>query len=73
VCAQNSGSQIQFDADMGGNPSSRRDGITIEFECENCNGAPPPQQNPAFGLSKNYLHIVQHKGTTYLSWNNKLI
>jgi hypothetical protein len=68
VCAQNSISQVQFDANMGGNPSRRRDGMTIEFECENCGGGPVPHQNPA-DTKKSYLHIVQHKGTTYLSWD----
>ena len=68
-CADHARSNVQYDADMGGNPSLRRDGMTIEFECENCNGAPPPHENPAFAERKSYLHIVQHKGTTYLSWN----
>jgi transcription elongation factor Elf1 len=69
TCANNAASNVQFDADMGGNPSRRRSGLTIEFECESCNGAPPPFQNPADSSTKSYLHIVQHKGTTYLSWN----
>ena len=53
--------------ETSGNPSSRRDGIAIEFWCENChselNGA-----NPEYS---NYfrLQIQQHKGTTYLDWD----
>ena len=38
-----------------GNPSARRDGIVIEFSCENCSVIPR-------------LAIVQHKGTTYFEW-----
>ena len=38
------------------NPSSRRDGITIEFECENCS-------------SKPRLMLVQHKGQTFVEWD----
>jgi hypothetical protein len=40
---------------MAGNPSSRRDGMTIEFVCEHCEAAP-------------ILAIFQHKGTTFLKW-----
>lgn len=40
---------------MRGNPSSRRDGLTIAFTCENC----------AAQLS---LAIVQHKGQTFIYW-----
>mgnify|MGYP001219781477 CR=1 FL=1 len=38
-----------------GNPSKRRHGLTIQFWCEGCTA-----------ISK--LHIVQHKGITYLNW-----
>jgi hypothetical protein len=37
------------------NPSSRRDGLAIEFNCESCDG-----------LSE--LTVEQHKGSTYLNW-----
>jgi hypothetical protein len=40
-----------------GNPSSRRDGLAIEFECEGCHGQ--------FELT-----IEQHKGQTYLNWRD---
>lgn len=40
-----------------GNPSSRRHGIAIHFECEICHADP---------LS---LTIAQHKGETYLEWD----
>jgi hypothetical protein len=37
------------------NPSSRRDGITINFECELCGNA-------------SRLTIAQHKGSTFVRW-----
>lgn len=46
-----------------GNPSQRRDGIRILFECEECNYNPP---RPYF-----YLNVSQHKGYTFLSWETK--
>lgn len=39
----------------GKNPSPRRDGILITFDCENCDGMPE-------------LAIIQHKGGTYFKW-----
>jgi hypothetical protein len=39
------------------NPSERRDGILIAFECEHCEADP-------------HLTIVQHKGATYLEWQS---
>lgn len=38
-------------------PSHRRNGLTIDFVCENCEGEPR-------------LSIIQEKGTTYLMWNS---
>lgn len=40
---------------IGATPSSRRDGLAIEFSCEGC------------GMW-NELLIAQHKGETFLSW-----
>lgn len=40
---------------MHGNPSSRRDGLTITFSCETCEELPT-------------LSIVQHKGLTLVGW-----
>lgn len=40
---------------MQGNPSARRDGITIKFTCEGCENEPE-------------LTIVQHKGQTHINW-----
>lgn len=37
------------------NPSARRNGIAIEFWCENCE-------------SNSQLAIAQHKGQTYVRW-----
>jgi hypothetical protein len=39
----------------GENPSNHRDGLRIQFECEQCEGEPE-------------LAIVQHKGSTYMFW-----
>lgn len=41
---------------MHGNPSSRRDGIAISMECEECGALARP------------LVIVQHKGQTLMHW-----
>ena len=38
-----------------GNPSSRRDGLTVQFTCEHCNVEP-------------VLTIAQHKGATFIEW-----
>jgi hypothetical protein len=37
------------------NPSSRRHGMVIEFECETCDNRPK-------------LAIIQHKGSTIMEW-----
>jgi hypothetical protein len=39
------------------NPSPRRDGILIDFECEHCKSEPR-------------LAIYQHKGFTYVEWES---
>lgn len=41
-------------ADLTGNPSRRRNGVTIRFWCETCQARP-------------VLRLAQHKGTTYVS------
>ena len=44
-----------------GNPSGRRDGLRISFWCETCDeGTKIPD-----------LCIVQHKGTTYIYWDEE--
>ena len=54
-----SGREISTTSDVtvSRNPSSRRDGITIAMECEECN-------------SKLLLGISQHKGSTYFTWHH---
>ena len=47
-----------------GNPSSRRDGVTIEFMCENCHGGSDEGLVGVFRLT-----IAQHKGNTYMRWD----
>jgi len=51
------GTNMEVDIDAStGNPSERRNGIKIKFLCENC------------GCST-WLHILQHKGSTFIGWN----
>lgn len=45
-----------------GNPSSRRQGLHIEFWCEGC-GAGGDKRDPRLLLS-----VAQHKGSTLLNW-----
>jgi hypothetical protein len=45
------------DEEMHGNPSLRRDGILIDFDCEHCDAEPR-------------LSIVQHKGITLVQWES---
>lgn len=42
------------------NPSSRRDGLAIQFECEGCGG----------GTNEDVIEltIAQHKGSTEIGW-----
>jgi len=46
------------------NPSSRRDGIEIEFQCELCHWE--KSSDPA--NQRMFLRIAQHKGKTLLEW-----
>jgi len=48
------------DSSQCANPSSRRQGLRIEFDCENCHSREP---NTFIALT-----ISQHKGFTELSW-----
>ena len=50
---RNKAAQINVSTDLTGNPSGRRDGLSVSFMCENC-----PE--------KTTLSIYQHKGSTYL-------
>jgi hypothetical protein len=47
-----------------GNPSGRRDGLSIDFWCETCGDAESDE------VIREYkrLHILQHKGNTFLRW-----
>lgn len=44
---------VLTDTCMDGNPSARRNGLIIHFECENCE-------------ARSKLEIVQHKGQTFV-------
>lgn len=48
--------QAVMDTSLEGNPSGRRHGITIQFECEGCDAEP-------------VLSISQHKGYTYMTFD----
>ena len=48
---------VSANASMNGCPSSRRDGMTIEMNCEIC------------GEDIGRLVIAQHKGETFMEWN----
>ena len=50
--------QALFSANMNGNPSSRRDGISISFWCESCGDI-------------SQLDIIQHKGSTFIAWSDE--
>jgi hypothetical protein len=50
--------QLHVDTDLTDNPSGRRDGVRIFFYCEWCCAIP-------------VLNIVQHKGNTLLSWQDR--
>jgi len=53
---------VQLIAQAGsGNPSSRRDGLVIQFWCEHCGGGDD-------GSSVIELTVAQHKGETELAW-----
>jgi hypothetical protein len=46
------------------NPSSRRHGIEIEFQCELCHW----KKNSDLTNQRMFLRIAQHKGKTLLEW-----
>lgn len=52
------GKSLHVDAvasDMSGNPSARREGLSLQIRCEEC-------KHPVT------LNIAQHKGVTLLNW-----
>lgn len=51
--------QVQVEEESGRNPSSRRSGLIIRFECEGCGGGPDDRIE---------LSIAQHKGQTEIEW-----
>lgn len=65
VAGANISSQMKPNA-ASGNPSSRRDGIVIEFFCEYCGDLDPERKSATPPMA---LEIAQHKGNTYLRWN----
>jgi hypothetical protein len=51
-------SEVKISKGTHGNPSPRRDGLSILFWCEGCTNFPK-------------LNIFQHKGSTYIQWGSK--
>lgn len=49
------GSKTERDDEMYGNPSERRDGVTLSFTCEDCNAV-------------NFLSLAQNRGHTMIGW-----
>lgn len=47
------GDTVNIDRDISGNPSSRRQGLRIGFECEECK-------------NYSYMSVYQHKGNTFI-------
>ena len=50
------------------NPSSRRDGIEIEFQCELCHR----EKKSDLANRRMFLRIAQHQGKTLLEWRLKV-
>ena len=61
----NTAQVTDFPSDDTCNPSSRRHGLIIEFECEFCHhdGEQEVSNLPLFRLA-----ILQHKGNTFVEW-----
>lgn len=51
-----------MDTNLTGNPSPRRQGLSIVFYCEECDGEHAPSH---------ILNIFQHKGQTMMEWEGK--
>jgi len=47
---------VTVDQNLSGNPSGRRHGLVIKFDCEGCS-------------ADIEMHIYQHKGSTFLGMN----
>lgn len=50
-----SGVKAETNTALSGNPSARRDGLTVTFSCEGCDAKP-------------VLTIAQHKGQTFVNF-----
>lgn len=70
--ADGASSAVYSSAPMEGNPSPRRNGMTIMFFCEHCHLPEPPYSNPAHQPPEYGLHIIQHKGATYAQWDSSI-
>ena len=50
-----SGNSVVVDRNLAGNPSGRRQGLSIAFECEECG-------------ADSILNVYQHKGHSLMNW-----
>lgn len=60
-----------FPSDDTCNPSSRRNGVIIEFECEQCHGYgwdPVKEEEIKSNEPPLRLAVIQHKGNTFMEW-----
>ena len=60
------GDEILGDDEMSKNPSPRRQGLSIDFTCEECSYDDEGNANGTVFT----LEIIQHKGSTYLMWKS---
>lgn len=56
IAVRTNGINVSQKDTMEGNPSGRRNGVTISFRCETCS-------------SRLLLRVQQHKGQTFMDWD----
>lgn len=55
--------EVTIDENIDNNPSFRRQGLIIYFECEHCDGVPDEMKKAEYSTR---LVIYQHKGSTII-------
>jgi hypothetical protein len=59
------------DNDTSGNPSSRRQGLTLHFSCEACSYPDQAEDgSTVYPDVRIMLNIWQHKGGTFIEWRH---
>jgi hypothetical protein len=64
------GQVVKFPSQDTCNPSPRRQGIVIEFDCEDCHHSAVDYGNRHTAPPLFRLALIQHKGNTYVEWLN---